>query len=172
LEISPATLSADAIALTAAESYFGSSARRTALAVACAFGLAGCATLVTDDHQSIVITSDPPGATCQVRQGSDFVATVKATPGTVYVGKSRHDIAVDCTRSGYYAGAAVLEPHFQDMTLGNVVYGGAVGLLVDTSTGAINEYPHWVDVFLKPQPPRDEPVTKTVRLKRRIKLRR
>jgi hypothetical protein len=117
--------------------------------LACLIGLSGCATLVSDDQQSIVVTSDPVGATCQVRQGGAFVATVPTTPGTILVGKSRHDIAIDCTRPGYFPGAAVLEPHFQDWTYGNILYGGSVGLLVDTSSGAINEYPHWVSVQMK-----------------------
>jgi hypothetical protein len=67
------------------------------------------------------------------------------------VGKSRHDIGIDCTRPGYFPGAAVLEPHFADWTWGNILYGGTVGVIVDTSSGAINEYPHWVSVIMKPQ---------------------
>jgi hypothetical protein len=125
------------------------SVRRSFLTMTCMVAVSGCATLVSDDHQSIVITSDPVGATCEVRQGGVLVGTVATTPGTILVGKSRHDIAIDCTRPGYYPGAAVLEPHFQGWTFGNILYGGSVGLLVDTSSGAINEYPHWVSVFMK-----------------------
>jgi hypothetical protein len=142
----------------------GRLARRAAFVLACAFGLPGCATITTDDHQSIVITSDPLGATCQVRQGGGFVGVVNATPATILVGKSRHDIAVDCTHSGYYPGAAVLEPHFQDMTLGNILYGGWLGVLVDTSSGAFNEYPRWVAVLMKRIPARGESVAETERL--------
>jgi len=114
-------------------------------------------------RSSIVITSDPVGATCQVRQGAAYVGTVTKTPGTIYVGKSRHDIAIDCTRPGYFPGAAVLEPHFQDMTIGNIIYGGSIGVLVDTSTGAINEYPHWVSIIMKRQGPRGEAVARAER---------
>ena len=141
----------------------GREIRRALLALACIAGVQGCATLVTDDHQSIVITSDPVGATCQVRQGAAYVGTVTKTPGTIYVGKSRHDIAIDCTRPGYFPGAAVLEPHFQDMTIGNIIYGGSIGVLVDTSTGAINEYPHWVSIIMKRQGPRGEAVARAER---------
>jgi hypothetical protein len=124
-------------------------ARRSLLVMTCLAGLPGCATLFSDDHQSIVVTSDPVGATCEVRQGGAFIATIAQTPGTVLVGKSRHDIAIDCTRPGYFPGAAVLQPHFQDWTFGNILYGGSVGLLVDTSSGAVNEYPHWVSVLMR-----------------------
>src|ERR1700682_967205 len=91
--------------------------RRCMIVLACFVGLSACATLVTDDHQSMIVTSDPPGATCQVRQGGGAVAVIGQTPGTILVGKSRHDIAVDCIRAGYYPGAAVIQSHFQDMTL-------------------------------------------------------
>jgi hypothetical protein len=124
-------------------------ARRSLLVMTCLTGLPGCATLFTDDHQSIVVTSEPVGAMCEVRQGGAFIATVAQTPGTVLVGKSRHDIAIDCTRPGYYPGAAVVQPHFQDWTFGNIIYGGSIGLLADTSTGAVNEYPHWVSVLMR-----------------------
>jgi len=137
---------------------------RSAITVTCVFGLAACATLVTDDHQSMIVTSDPPGATCEVRQGATPLAVVSPTPGTILVGKSRHDIAVDCTRPGYYPGAAVVPPHFQDMTFGNLLYGGTLGLLVDTSSGAINEYPRWVSVLMKRQPLRGESARETERL--------
>ena len=124
-------------------------ASRSLLAMTCLVGLSGCATLVSDDQQSVVVTSDPVGATCQVRQGGAYVTTVARTPGTILVGKSRHDIAIDCTRPGYFPGAAVLEPRFQNWTFGNILYGGSVGLLVDTSSGAINEYPRWASVIMK-----------------------
>ena len=138
--------------------------KRSLLIIACAAGLPGCATLMTDDHQSIVVTSDPPGATCQVRQGGAYIATVNETPGTVLIGKSRHDIGIDCVRAGYYPGAAVLQPTFQDWTLGNAIYGGNLGLLVDTASGAVNEYPHWVAVMMKRQPAPGESAAQTRRL--------
>ena len=130
---------------------------RSAFVVALAVVLPGCATVTTDDHQSIVVTSDPLGATCRVREGGETVAVVNETPGTILVGKSRHDIGIDCTRPGYYPGAAVLEPHFQGWTFGNILYGGALGVIVDASSGAINEYPHWVKVLMKPLSSRAEP---------------
>jgi hypothetical protein len=91
-----------------------------------------------------------------VRQGGTVVAVIESTPATVLVGKSRHDIGIDCSRAGYYAGAAVLEPQFQERTLGNAVLGGEIGAIVDLSTGAVNEYPHWVKILMRPLSPRSE----------------
>jgi hypothetical protein len=138
--------------------------RQAGIAIACAALLSGCATLISDDHQSIAVKSDPPGATCIVYQGGADIGTVPATPGTIYVGKSRHDIAIDCSRAGYYNGTAVLQPNFQDWTLGNILYGGSLGLLVDTSSGAINEYPRAVTILMTRRPRIGERPEETERL--------
>jgi hypothetical protein len=127
--------------------------------------LSACATLVTDDHQEISIKSDPPGATCLVEQGGNGLGTVEPTPGTIYVGKSRHDIAINCSLAGFYNGAAVLQPRFQNWTFGNIIYGGSLGLLVDTSSGAINEYPRAVTVLMHRQPRPGETPEETERLR-------
>jgi hypothetical protein len=126
--------------------------RRFVVILACLTGLPACATLTTDDHQAIAIRSDPLGATCLVQQGGNAIETIGRTPGTAYVAKGRHDLEINCTLPGYFPGAAVLESHFQDMTYGNLLVGGPLGLLVDTSSGAIKEYPHTVIVLLDRQP--------------------
>lgn len=138
--------------------------RRRGIVILCAFTLSGCATLVSDDHQSIAIKSDPPGATCMVHQGGADLGTIQYTPGTMYIGKSRHDIAIDCSRAGYYNGTAVLQPEFQTWTYGNILYGGSLGLLVDTASGAINEYPRAVTVLMKRVPRIGERSEETERL--------
>ena len=88
-----------------------------------------------------------------MREGGDYVCAtcVAPTPGTILVHKSRHDIAIDCVKPGYFPGAAVLQPHFNDWVLGNVLYGGNLGLLVDTASGAFNNYPQWVSVLMRRQ---------------------
>jgi hypothetical protein len=152
------------VTLPARKSFLSRTVRRSVLVMACVIGLPGCATLVTDDQQSIIVTSDPPGAACQVFQGRVFAGAITQTPGAIMVGKSRHDLAINCLRAGYYPGAAVLQPHFQDMTFGNILYGGTIGLIVDTSSGAINEYPRWVSVLMKRQPVLGESPRETERL--------
>ena len=44
------------------------------------------------------------------------------------------------------------------MTLGNIIIGGLVGLVVDMSTGAINKYPGEVTVPMQPGPIAEQPV--------------
>ena len=166
----PAAISITRYASPAAESLFSRIVRGAAIVVALAVVLPGCATVTTDDHQSIVVTSDPLGASCRVREGGAVVAVVSQTPATILVGKSRHDIGIDCDKPGYYPGAAVLEPHFQDRTFGNIIYGGGVGVMVDIASGAVNEYPHWVKVLMKPLSPRPERLS-AIEVERRQSLR-
>jgi hypothetical protein len=99
-----------------------------------------------------------------VHQGGADIGTIPFTPGTIHVGKSRHDIAIDCARGGYYNGAAVLQPEFQSWTYGNILYGGSIGVLVDTASGAINEYPRAVTVLMRRMPRLGERSEETERL--------
>ena len=127
-------------------------------------GLTGCATIMTDDHQAIAVETDPPGARCQVFQGGVPIGVIDATPGTVYLAKGRHDVTIGCDRYGYFPKAVAVQPHFQDWTVGNILYGGSLGVLVDASSGAINEYPHTVTVLMNRQPRVGEKVADTERL--------
>lgn len=140
--------------------------------IACVAGLSGCATITTDDHQSIAIRSDPPGATCRIAQGAEVIKTISRTPETVLVGKGRHDLSIDCSLPGYYPGAAVLNSHFQDMAYGNVLIGGLLGLLVDSSSGAIKEYPRSVIVLLDRQPIPGESPNETAEIAQRTAVHR
>ena len=155
--IPPATLSTAAHTPVPTSSLFGRIVRRSAFVMTLALVPPGCATVTTDDHQSIVVTSDPLGTTCRVREGGATVAVISATPATILVGKSRHDIGVDCDKPGYYPGAAGLEPHLQGWIFGNILYGGSLGVMVDAASGAMNEYPHWVKVLTKPLSSRTDP---------------
>ena len=140
---------------TRRETTSGGITGKLGLVMACALALPGCATLTTGSYQSIAVRSEPPGATCQIRQGSTILGIVSPTPGTILVNKNRSDIGIDCAKPGYFPGAAVVQSHFQEAALGNVLFatleGLVVGLIVDTASGAIKEYPRWVTVFMKPQ---------------------
>jgi hypothetical protein len=63
-----------------------------------------------------------------------------------------------CKKDGYEDTAQVVAPDFQFMTLGNIIIGGLVGLVVDMSTGAINKYPGEVMVPLQPGSVAEQPV--------------
>lgn len=113
-------------------------------------GLGGCATVTTGHSQSIVVDSDPQGAECRLKRGEKDVGVVNPTPGSATVDKGFGKIDVRCAKPGFDETAEVLTPEFQAMTLGNVIIGGVIGILVDAASGAMAKYPNAVKVALFP----------------------
>ncbi|MBP0444353.1 hypothetical protein J8J14_06130 [Roseomonas sp. SSH11] len=112
--------------------------------------LSACATITTSPSQNLTVLTEPPGASCEIQRNSRHVAVVSPTPGTARIGKSVHDTTVTCTREAHLPAQATLTPEFQPVTLGNILIGGVVGLVVDVSTGAVSKYPETVQVTLIP----------------------
>lgn len=115
----------------------------------CGATLAGCATITQGTSQSIAITTLPAvGANCTLtgREGTWYVTT----PGVANVQKSKEDIAIQCNKDGWRNASAVIPASFQGWTLGNVLAGGLVGVVVDASSGAMNKYPHAFQVPMIP----------------------
>lgn len=114
--------------------------------------VSGCATIVKGSSQDIAITTPPvTGASCSLSssQGNWMVTT----PGVVHVERSKADVQIRCTKSGYVDGFASIPSNFEGWTVGNLLLGGVVGLGVDAATGAINDYPHAFQVPMYPATP-------------------
>src|SRR5262249_10532598 len=63
--------------------------------------LSGCATIVKGSTQDLNVTTDPPGASCDLSRGGTVIATVNPTPGQVQIKKDKNDIDVKCKKSGF-----------------------------------------------------------------------
>lgn len=123
---------------------------RLAMLVGLALTCSACATVVGGTTQEVFIESEPTGATCKVdRQGAN-VAVVNPTPGRVSVSRSKETMIVSCTRDGYEQSNEVLVSSFTGATVGNILMGGMVGIIVDAASGANNKYPDCVLVVLTP----------------------
>jgi hypothetical protein len=109
-----------------------------------------CSTITTGTTQAITVTTDPPGATCQVQRDGQLIGVVNPTPGSLTIGKSTRDMVVNCTRSGNLPGSNTVQADFQPATLGNILLGGVVGIVVDAASGAMGTYPPSVAVVLPP----------------------
>ena len=112
--------------------------------------LAACATIVEGDSQAIDVSSNPNGALCELTRGGERIGVVNRTPGSVFVETSKHDIIVGCEKEGFQDGRGVLTSGFEAMTLGNLIFGGIVGVAVDAGSGAMNDYPSSIVVTLPP----------------------
>jgi uncharacterized protein len=122
--------------------------------------LPACATVVEGTSDTVTLSTTPAGATCTVDRNGERVAAVAATPGSVRISKSRHDLNVTCTKEGYQPATTAASSRFTGSTFGNVIAGGVIGVVVDAASGANNRYPSDVRIELaeNPAPPPPPPV--------------
>src|SRR5438067_666925 len=119
--------------------------------------LTGCATITKGTTQSVAIdTPGVPGATCTIttQNGPQMVTT----PGTVVLTKGSTALPIQCTKECYLMGSSIIPSNTEAMAAGNVVFGGLIGLGVDTASGAINKYPDIVTVAMTPDQTCQQPV--------------
>jgi len=114
----------------------------------------GCATVTTGTTQPINIDSDPAGAECTLMRGGAQISTV-TTPAPVTVKRDSQTIHVRCKKEGYEEGLVVMNSRFETMTVGNVLVGGLIGVIVDSSTGANSKYDPYVMVRMAALSPAD-----------------
>jgi hypothetical protein len=113
--------------------------------------LAGCATVVSGTTQTIGVNTDPEGADCQFTRNGVLVGRVNPTPGTIQIGKDYESVSVLCRKEGFDDTAGVIGSEFQAMTLGNILLGGIIGVVVDAASGAMTKYPDVVTFTLIPK---------------------
>lgn len=121
------------------------------LALAALAGLPGCATVTSGISQNVSVVTDPPGAVCQFQRGGEVVAVVNPTPGTAWIYRSGRDMAIECARPGSITTLVQVPARFQALTVGNLIYGGIIGLAVDAASGAMSIYPGMVTITLPPE---------------------
>ncbi len=122
--------------------------------------LPACATVVEGTSDTVTLSTTPTGATCTVDRNGERVAAVAATPASVRISKSRHDLDVTCAKKGYRPATAAASSSFTGATFGNVLVGGVVGVVVDAASGANNRYRSEVrlDLAENPSPTLPAPV--------------
>jgi hypothetical protein len=119
--------------------------------------LPGCATVLKGTQDTVALDTVPAGANCTVDRNGDRVGEV-ATPGTVRLSKSRHDLHVTCAREGYQTAQTVAHPRFNGATFFNILLGGIPGMVIDAASGANMTYPPEVRLGLAPNPPAIPPM--------------
>ena len=110
-----------------------------------AFSLAGCATILTGNSQSIDVVTTP-GATCELSNLEGDWTVV--TPAAAHVERGHDALLVKCTKPGFQLAWTTVPSHLELWTLANIL-NADVGTGVDTYTGAIDSYPHTVELPMK-----------------------
>ncbi|MFM9862532.1 MAG: hypothetical protein ACKVRO_02895 [Micropepsaceae bacterium] len=117
--------------------------------VFCAVQLSACASIIKGSTAAINVTSPPiTGANCILSSGQGSWQVT--TPASVTVERSKEDIQVRCTKEGYQDATAIIPSNFEGWTVGNLIFGGIVGVGVDAATGAMNDYPNAFQVPMTP----------------------
>lgn len=114
-----------------------------AIAALCGGSLSGCASIVSKSSWPVNVQSNPSGAKCVVAKENGFPLHTGETPMTVTLESSdgffqTAKYTVTCNKDGYEKSAAQISSHLNGWYLGNIVFGGLIGLLiVDPATGAM-----------------------------------
>ena len=114
------------------------------------FALGGCASIVSGHNQSVSVISqsegtDIAGARCSL--SNDKGQWFATTPGSVTVRRSYAALAVDC-KNDAALGKAEVKSVTKPMVLGNILFGGLIGIGVDVASGAAFDYPEVISIPL------------------------
>jgi hypothetical protein len=111
--------------------------------------LSGCASIVNGQTQVLSVKSLVQGAevskadcTLLNNKGTWYVTT----PGTVSVHRSFQDLHISCKKDGMDPGTVTVKSSTKAMAFGNILFGGVIGVGVDTGTGAAYDYPQLIPV--------------------------
>lgn len=114
-------------------------------------GLVGCASITGSSSQNISITSKDKdrqvsGVACELSnsKGKWFINT----PGSLQIGRSNDELMVICKKEGLNTGTASVESDTKAGMMGNIIFGGGIGAIIDHNTGAAYEYPNSVEVLM------------------------
>lgn len=120
--------------------------------------LGGCASIIDGSSQEIAVNSNPAAADCALVREGAVIGRVNPTPGATVVKKTKHDIAVKCSKAGYQDATYLDHSGIEGSTWGNIVLGGGIGWAIDSASGSDNAYESPVNITLVPvgatEPPR------------------
>ena len=123
------------------------------LAIVLALHVSGCATIIFGSHQTVEVSTDPPGATVRVVPSRRRFKT----PGSVKLARKK-PVTLVIEKEGYLTVETDLEvidnaSAFVPLLM-NIIIGGAIGLMMDASSGAtLKLSPDVIDMTLEPAPP-------------------
>ncbi len=114
--------------------------------------LSGCATITEGREQTVTVTTVcegviVTGVACELANNKGRWRVI--TPQSARIHKSYGGLSVTCQQQSA-TGATNAVSDYNDGAWGNVLLGGGVGYLLDTTTGAGFDYPNQLTVVLKP----------------------
>jgi hypothetical protein len=116
-----------------------------------ALALTGCASITGSSQQSLSVetrdsAASVTGVTCEL--SNDKGKWFLNTPGSAYIQKSSENLNVLCKKDGLSPGQASVASTTKAGMVGNILFGGIIGMAIDHSTGAAYEYPPLIQVMM------------------------
>jgi len=96
-----------------------------------------CATIKHGTTQPILVESDPTGAAVSLKCDKDSIPNLGSTPTTIQVSRKSKSCAIGIQKDGYVPANVLLHRTISGAYAGNLVLGGAVGLVADAADGAM-----------------------------------
>jgi hypothetical protein len=116
-----------------------------------ALALTGCASITGSSQQSVSVEArdsakSVAGASCELTndKGKWFLNT----PGSAFIQKSNENLNVLCRKDGLEAGQTSVASTTKAGMVGNILFGGFIGMAIDHSSGAAYEYPPLIQVMM------------------------
>ncbi|HVZ27743.1 MAG TPA: hypothetical protein VG798_03725 [Rhizomicrobium sp.] len=125
-----------------------------ATALLAATGLQGCAAVFDGTSQSIMVSTNPPGASCSFERKGATVGMISSTPLSITVKKTKDDITIRCNKEGYEETTYLNHSGVAGATYADVVGGvltGGIAWGIDSASGADNKYDGTVNITLLPK---------------------
>ncbi len=113
----------------------------------------GCATITTGTDQSVSVVTEKnvEGAKCELTDAKGHKWYIPSTPGTATVLKGDGPMTVTCTKEDYNKALLMVDETFAGATLGNILIGGGIGIFIDAMSGAAQQYPDQIIVWMEPE---------------------
>ena len=102
--------------------------------------LGGCATIADGTTQPVTITSNAPGATCEIAQNGEVIAPATPVPNTFELRRRDGNLLVTCQAPGYRSESVALVTGKNPKTIGGHMWNSLSFGLVDLVSGAVHEY--------------------------------
>lgn len=115
--------------------------------------LSGCATITSGTSQAvnIVTEKDVQEAKCELTDKKGGKWFVPSTPGSATVRKGDGPLSIICKKNGYKTAKLMVDETLVPATFGNIILGGGIGILVDAASGAAQQYPDQILVWMEPE---------------------
>lgn len=114
--------------------------------------LSGCATITSGTSQAvnIVTEKDVQEAKCELTDKKGGKWFIPSTPGSATVRKGDGPLSIICKKAGYKTSKLMVDESLVPATFGNIILGGGIGILVDAASGAAQQYPDQILVWMEP----------------------